>query len=372
MSLGIAVRNGPAEPVTPWSKEGAFAARSPIRPQSFEFSTGNLPRNEQFEAWRASYASILDLTAPAPVEDGFAAQHQVWDLGSLAFSRVSTNGLAFTGLAGRGRHDPLDHWLFTMLLNGHSTTLAAADRLEGDPGSVQLHPLGRAFEGNISRSEMLMLFVPRDLCRDLAHVLDAAAFSRLEGGMGRIFADYMISLARRLPLLDVSELPELVSATRAMLLACVAPSRERLEEASTSISNMLLERARCYIQANLHDPDLDLKGLLHELGISRSRLYRLFEPTGGVMRYIQHRRLVAAHVALADANDRRRILEIAESCCFSDGAEFSRAFRREFGYSPSEVRAGTHHGAPGWPSLDLDVPTTPTQRLNTLLRRLQG
>ena len=353
---------------------GAIAAAIPrAKLQSFQFSTGNLPMDEQFGAWRSSYSAVLDLR---PHEDGaeeFAGgEHEVWDLDSLIFSRVRTGSLAFAGLARHGRRDSLDHWLLTLLLSGNSVTLAAGECLAGEAGSVQMHPLGRPFEGNISESELLMLFVPRDLCREMTHVLDAVAFTRWEGGLGRLFADYMISLAHRLPLLDTVELPEVIAATRAMLIACAAPSPERLEEADSAISNLLLERARQYIQANLHDPELDTRKLLRELGTSRSRLYRLFEASDGVMRYIQRRRLAAAHKALADPSDNRRIFEIAQSYCFGDGAEFSRAFRREYGYSPSDVRAGTRRGFARGIRSNFEIVDSPSQRLNVLLRGLRG
>lgn len=351
-----------------------IAAAERTRLQPFHFSTIDLPRKERFAAWQDSYSSVLDLH---PDDDAAAefggGSHEVWDLGSLVFSRVRTGSLAFAGLAGHGRRDPLDHWLLTLLLHGNTVTLAGGGSLLGNAGSVQMHPLGRPFEGNISGSELLMLFVPRDLCPDMAHVLDAIAFTRLEGGMGRIFADYMISLAVRLPLLERSELPELIAATRAMLIACAEPSAERLEEADGIISKLLLERARQYILAHLQDPELDSRMLPRELGTSRSRLYRLFEVSGGVMHYIQRRRLAAAHAVLADPLDHRRIFEIAQSYCFGDGAEFSRAFRREYGYSPSDVRAGRRHGFPGSSGCsDPEAALAPSQRLNALLRRLQG
>lgn len=345
--------------------------RSPrTRLHSFEFSTADLPDEEQFQAWRASYSAILDFVRPSDATGGFVGRHQAWDLGNLVFTRVRTDGLDFAGLAGHSRRDPLDHWLVTLPLEGQSVTIADGRQLVCGAGSVQLHALGQAFEGSVSGSELLMLFVPRDLCRDNAHVLDSIAFSRLEGGMGRIFADYMVSLARRLPLMDASELPTLVAATRAMLLACAEPTSGRLEEAESSISSLLLERARSYIHANLHDHELGSRALLRELGISRSRLYRLFEASDGVMRYIQRRRLAAAHAELADANNGKRILEIAESYCFGDGAEFSRAFRREFGYSPTDVRTGMRRGLPGRHCGDVEGGAS--QRLNVLLRRLQG
>jgi AraC-like DNA-binding protein len=74
------------------------------------------------------------------------------------------------------------------------------------------------------------------------------------------------------------------------------------------------------------------------IGMSRSNLYRLFEDTGGVARYIQCERL-KQHAVLTDSGTTRSISAIAEDLCFADASGFSRAFKREFGHSPGEVRS---------------------------------
>lgn len=350
-------------------------SRVPRRPSvpTFEFSTLSLSPEEQFGAWRSSYAHMVDLIAPvgSTPDNDFVGKQVIWDLGNLAFCHVTTHALGFASLAGHVRRDPLDHWLISLMLHGSSKTVAPSRAFVGAAGSVQIHPLGRVFEGCLTNCEMLQLFVPRDFCRGMAHVLDAAEFSTLDRGLATLFADYMISLARRLPSLDIEELPELVTATRAMILACIAPSPDRLDEANDPIANVLLDRARRFVGANIFSPDLGAASLQRELGISRSRLYRLFEPHGGVVHYIQHRRLLEAHAALADPSDHRRILDIAEERGFIDGAEFSRAFKREFGYSPSEVRTGGKRRLPNRPGIDLET-VAPGGRLEALLRRLQA
>lgn len=337
----------------------------------FEFSTRELPPGDQFAAWRHSFAAMLDFAEPDETSAGFAGTQVVWDLGDLALAQVSTKGLGFAGLAGHIRRNPIDHWLLTLLSEGSSQTTTPSRSFDGGAGSVQVHPLGRAFEGHVTDSEMLLLFVPRDFYRDMAYVLDAAEFSALDRGMGRLLADYLTSLALRLPTLDVTDVPGLVAATRAMILACFAPSPENLGEAHEPITAAMLERARCFVQAHLFDPYLDAKALRHELGISRSRLYRLFETSGGVMHYIQHRRLLAARAALADPTDHRRILDIGEEHGFGDGAEFSRAFKREFGCRPSDVREGINNGRSNWQTDD-EQNAAPGERLGLLLRRLQA
>ncbi|PWK68981.1 helix-turn-helix domain-containing protein [Aminobacter sp. AP02] len=339
--------------------------------QGFEFSTSELPINDQFAGWRDNFAPMLSFSASQDTASGFDGQQVIWDLGSLAFSKIRTQGLQFTSLPGHVRRDPLDHWMMTLLLDGHSNTVGPTRVLDCDSGLVQVHPLGRPFEGHVSNSEMLMLIVPRDFCRDAVGTMDAAEFSALDTGMGKLFADFMVGLEASLPTLNPEDLPGLVSAMRAMIVACVAPTADHLEAAQDPLGTVLLERARRFVSANLYDPDLGAEMLRRALGISRTRLYRLFEPTGGVMSYIQHRRLLDAHAALANQSDGRKILEIAEERGFSDGADFSRAFKRKFGYSPSDARTrGLGEGGVK-PHAEIEA-EAPSKRWGKLLRRLQG
>lgn len=76
------------------------------------------------------------------------------------------------------------------------------------------------------------------------------------------------------------------------------------------------------------------------LGISRSALYRLFEPHGGVSAFIQGRRLDRIHALLAAPKEHRKLSEIAYQHGFASDAHFSTAFRQRFGYSPREAREG--------------------------------
>lgn len=355
------------------SNSGYLAASSrhfePI--PHFEFSTDSLSKGAQFDAWRHNFAPMLDLTPTDGVSEAIEGRQVIWDLGCLAFTSISTEALHFASLPGHVRRDALDHWMMTLFLDGAASTVAGDRAFEGGAGAVQLHSLGQPFEGHVTDSHMLMLLIPRDFFQDHAGALSMAEFSTIGGGMGSLLADYIVDLAKRLPSLTVSDLPGLAAATRAMVLACIVPSPDNLQDARAPMAKMRLERAKQYINANLQDPSLGNETLCRSLGISRTMLYRLFEPTGGVMRYILHRRLVDAHARLADPSETRRIFEIAEQRGFNDGAEFSRAFRREFGYSPSEVRSRRIGEIPARPATDL-ASVEPVERLGLLLRRLQS
>ena len=108
----------------------------------------------------------------------------------------------------------------------------------------------------------------------------------------------------------------------------------RVRQALTSIAPMPQA-----IRQNLRSPTLTPKRICRLVGMSRSQLYRLFEPMGGVARYIQAERLREAHRALANPDNLRDIHEVAEDLGFFDASAFSRIFRREYGCTPSEVRS---------------------------------
>jgi AraC-like DNA-binding protein len=336
-----------------------------------DFATSSLPPKDQFIAWRNSFAPILDLAEPADPARGFAGRQLIWDWGNLLFARIKTERLTFASLPRHMRHDPLDHWMLTLLVRGNMETTTPDGTFKAGPGTVQVHRLGKAFTGRVTDCEMLVLFVPPDTCRDIAVALGAAEFSTLDTGMGRLLADYFADVGRRLSILDATDLPGLVSATQAIVRASLSPSTDRVTEADAPIAQALFERARRIVRDRLFERDLGAETLRRELGISRTRLYNLFGPSGGVVRYIQQRRLHDAHSVLADPDDRRLILEVAEERGFNDGAEFSRAFKREFGYSPSEVRKGTknNRAMPGRATVDLAA-FAPWQQLGALLRRL--
>ncbi|HET6224184.1 MAG TPA: helix-turn-helix domain-containing protein, partial [Dongiaceae bacterium] len=107
-----------------------------------------------------------------------------------------------------------------------------------------------------------------------------------------------------------------------------------------AIDQTMRQRIQRHIATNLDSPALQAEALCTEFRISRSQLYRLFEPLGGVAHYIQEQRLTRACAELCNpAHDHRRIYEIAYALGFSSEAHFSRVFRATFGLSPSEVRA---------------------------------
>ncbi|OJG00394.1 helix-turn-helix domain-containing protein [Pararhizobium antarcticum] len=128
------------------------------------------------------------------------------------------------------------------------------------------------------------------------------------------------------------------NATLALYHAALEPMEEMGETAPQPFRDAQFQRARRLIEIRLGDIRLDADTLAADLGLSRSTLYRLFEPYQGIASFVLDRRLAHAQKALCVPHDTRHIGIIAAEYGFSDPSHFSRAFRRRFGITPFEQR----------------------------------
>ncbi len=96
-----------------------------------------------------------------------------------------------------------------------------------------------------------------------------------------------------------------------------------------------------HIEHNYKDQDLTPNRIALELGLSKSTLYRVVENYGSPQRLIQEVRLKKAAEILRSGQP-ENIEKLAFDIGFSGRQVFARAFRREFGVSPSEYRNMSH------------------------------
>jgi AraC-like DNA-binding protein len=303
------------------------------------FATRVLRPRDQFEAWREWYETVFDVIPQHSTGDEFPAEIHFWKLGGLALSRTSAPSVHIVRTKGHLRRDPVDHWIISYCARGAHLAKTADTELEVPARVPYLWSLGQEFLHERTHIDRVQFFMARDAFRDIAPLLDAACGSTLDAPLGHLLGDYMTALERHLPAVTEADFPRLTNAVGSMVAAAVAPSAERLAVAERQIDLGRKERVRQAVRRHLRTPTLRPENLSRLVGMSRSNLYRLFEDTGGVARYIQRERLLEAKAVLSDPTTTQSISVIAEDLCFADASSFSRTFKREFGYSPSEVRS---------------------------------
>jgi AraC-like DNA-binding protein len=314
------------------------------------FATNDLPKARQLDAWRAWYDTIFDVAPKQPSNDDFVATNSTWTVPGLTLSRVTSPPNTVSRTKSMIRHNAVDHWVVTLSKESTSDVTTRGVSFEAAPKTPFILSFGE--EIGITRGQQddrIQLVLPRDSFETIAPVIDAARAKALNSPGGRMLADYMLLLEQNMHGLEDDAASRLSKALEPMLLACLAPTGDRQEAARDQVRLTLMERVRRAVRRNMRSPSLGPDKLCREAATSRSQLYRLLEDEGGVARYIQRQRLAESFALLCDVRSSLSIGAVADMLCFSDASSFSRAFRREFGMSPSDVRAATQAGLPPAP-----------------------
>lgn len=309
-----------------------------------EISTAGLPAHRQLEAWQSWYGSVFQASPLDPNANEFAAHHKSWNVPGLSLSWVTAPALSVLRSKTLIRREPVDHWAITVGTRGVTRLDSPHGQLAAPPSMPFVLSLGQEMKNERDADERIQLYLARDTFYGLSPVLDACCMTTVNSNGGRLLADYLALMMRNLPDLPVEDAARLVEATRSMLAACLAPSLSANGEARSVINVTMMDRVRQVVRRNLKSPKLGVALICREAFASRSQVYRLLQGEGGVARYIQKLRLSEGFAQLCDDSRRDTIEALAEQLCFSDASTFARAFRREFGVSPSDVRIAAQSG----------------------------
>jgi len=334
------------------STSAAAFADEPLR-CAIECDTSRARAPERFEVFRNWHSSILDVGLKSGETITFEATEKVWQIGDIAFAVIDASPDHL--LRWEHKKKPaVDNWVVSVKSSGASSTADSTSRRKlGITNLTAPH----ACE---SEGRLIALFLPYN-------TVDASLDPEIADEDAQFLADYLILLHHNLTHLRRSNVARVAEATIHMLAAVLAPSHDKLAQAQAPIDAVITTRAIREIDAKLADPGLSPEYLCKSVGVSRSRLYRIFEPAGGISNYIRRKRLLETRRALADSANVHSIARIAENMGFTDPSTYSRMFKREFGLSPKEVRALGWQGMLHPGSLKMDQAGGGNPTLNTLL-----
>lgn len=305
----------------------------------FQFSTVDYPERDRFHLWVKD--NLCDCTFEDDGYGAFNAEATGAALGPLILSgrRWPTRPKPLTYLVHRNtrriRLDGQDSFRFTLLLGGQVTCRAMGQDSVKKAGDLFFYDVAQINDCRVEAGDVISVVVPRHLLPSHAALLHDRV---LTSGIGRLLADHLLSLFRNLATLRQQDVPHIVQSTLLLMTAAVSPTIEAAREASDPIRSVLIERIRHYIDTHLLEPDLSPERICRDVGLSRAKLYQLFEEAGGVMRQIRRRRLRHAYHVLSDPQRQHiRIAEVAWAHGFADEKYFYRLFKAEFGHTPKET-----------------------------------
>lgn len=336
-------RRWPREPST--GKEDRLDVPPALVP--LRFSTQDLPSDEQFKAWRSHMAPLVDVHLPyeSLPNDSFFAEQIGWRLNDILIVQQRAQAYSYVRDQAMLRSSPIDHWNLGVLRSGRAWTEVSRHVMETGPGEIFFRSLGSPCRGRMTDSIAVLVFLPYELLAGDASLLQNANNVVLSGSLAELLISYISGLEANLSNLTAAEVPRIIRTIGDMVVACAASSTKLNSNQDQTMG--LMERAHRYIHLNLHSDHLTPDVICRALGISRTRLYQLFEANAGVLNYIRRRRLLQAYADLSNPGDNRPISLIAEAAGFDVAANFTRAFSHEFGLSPREIRktAASEHPA---------------------------
>jgi AraC-like DNA-binding protein len=302
--------------------------------QALRATTRAVAAPDRFEAWRESVQGLFDVEPVSPSE--FLVDTATWHFEELLVIQAQHSARRQNRTERSIRTEPVDHYRVLLQHQGSLRLDEDGRRLLVEPGQVVISDMARPEVFDTDAGASTIVIVPRD-------VLDRASPRPLDlhgtvakGPAGALLAEHLVRLTRDASLLDRREAAPLARATVHMIAAAFS-SALAADETVLSSGATLLRQACRFIDEHLSEPDFSVQDLCVRFNVSRATLYRLFEPLGGVSRYVLERRLLNAHDHLSAADRVRHLARVAEAHGFRDTTHFSKSFRRMFGYSPSEV-----------------------------------
>ena len=216
---------------------------------------------------------------------------------------------------------------------GFSGLFADRDAVVG-PGTAVLVDQTLPFFNRSADTRGLTLALPRSAfeggdTRSLhGRVVSGAAFTRLK--------DWLVLQSRTLGSAPATALPRVTFAMAAVVRGTFEAEGEPELQASGALDDLALVRLREL--AVSRRTSLTVEEVARAVGVSRSQLYRVAAPFGGVMEVIWTARVEAAHAAILKRRGTVNLAAMAAEFAFADGSHFQRRFRTRFGFNPSDLR----------------------------------
>lgn len=348
-------------------------ARAAGRVPSSRFSLSEVAPRDRFAVWRDSIRCVFEVEVDRrDREAGFRAEIEACILGDIALAHTRTQAQSWARTPEIIARDGMDHFMIQIYEEGcMAFSHRGQDRVFAQNGLI-VFDLAQDMRSVSSDMANLSLLLPRALIEPhLTSVADRhmQVLSIEANPMARLLFDHMRTLQAVAGDMTLAQAGEASAATTALVTACLNGSKPEPGAGESGIAFALLVRARQRIEENLADPDLSPGRVARLAGVSRTRLYEMFEPFGGVQAYIRERRLRLAMRMVVDQRFALRpISSIAAACGFSNDSAFSRAFRSRFGITAREMRANPGQAA----AIDADMDRFVDRRYENWIRTLSA
>ncbi len=300
-----------------------------------------------FEMYRAASAPHAAISLPdgANAAD-FFVDGATWQLPHAVLSRVRSSAQIISRTDAEIARDDAPTIQIYFQVDGDLTGTCEGNPEHFNPGDVGIRDSRRGQVVTANAFDVRILMMARERV-PIALLSPAVHGLKLPGERAgtRVLAGTMELLAREMDELSLSEADHAVAALFEMTAGLVETELLRRGSKRKRFIDPQLDSVMTFIDQSFNDAALNSEIVRRHAGLSRTALYRLFQPLGGVDGAIRQRRLDAAMRSLFHGvGPTPDIAELTRRHGFRNEINFSRAFQARFGVTPGRFRSKVVEG----------------------------
>ncbi|MCR2764014.1 helix-turn-helix domain-containing protein [Microbacterium sp. zg.B48] len=239
--------------------------------------------------------------------------------------------------------DDPNHYKITLQVKGSGLVAQDGRQSVLRPGDLAIYDTSRPYTLEFSEDvHCLVMAFPQDSFDVPDSLIRRITAVRLSGdsGVGAMISPFMRHLSANLDTLDGVAGMRILHSSLDLLTALVYAQLSEDQDHWGQTRQVEMRRLKLYIDAHLHQPDLNAVEVAKSHFMSVRQLQYLFRAENlTVSGYIRARRLENCRLALSDpAQASLSILEIAQRWGFPDASHFSKVFRATYGITPRDLR----------------------------------
>jgi AraC-like DNA-binding protein len=293
----------------------------------------------RFKAQLRENLAPMRVKAPDPTR--FRGQVDSFALKEIGFLVVRSQKCRMEALSLKQQSDDARSYALVLQRSGRSQVEQAGKVADLTAGDITAIDLDTWFRLDVRQDSDLALFVvPQGIVGLSDFMVDDYVSAELLNDLpgARPIHAFLSELSREMPV------PDSLAWRYAGVVGQLAETLFRLrvdaDHALHSSSIIKFEQVADYVEQHLADQDLTPATVATDLHVSPRYLQKLFRLHGmTATAWIRHRGLEQCRQALNDPkNSEKSVATIAGEWGFPDAPYFSRAFRKEYGITPSSVR----------------------------------